>query len=1073
MTITRGGSYNTAPTVTFGAAPAGGTTATGTANLGGSGVASVTVSNGGTGYTNTAAGRPTVAFSGGGGTGAAGTAVLRRMVTTVTMTNSAGTYTTAPTVTFSAPTGTGGTRATGTAVLTGGHVTGVTVTNAGSYALTGALSVTFTGAHTGATAAGTVNTTNFVSAVTITAPGSGYTSAPSVAFTGGTGSGAAGTAVLAATRSVASVTITNAGSGYTTAPSVTFSAGATGGTSTALGTATTNGASVVVAGKQSIDTVTVTIGGKAPTHVAPSASIQAAIDAAAPGDLIIVDPTCTTTTGAAAACTTPSASNLHSAAAHNELLIMWKPVRLQGVGAASSIINANTHPAGKLDVWRAKVVCLFGLSLNGSPSTTANPFDPTGAVACGSTNGTAWRYFTPSANNPQVDRLPLEAVVGWDAELNGNLAEQLQEPSLMGALEGAGITVLAKGVNFPSNPYDPTLLAGFPAGTTLLQNIPETAPTGAQCAAVPNPFPSNYACNPSSIDGLGITNSSQGGGGIFVHGWGHNLQIGNNRIVSNAGTLSGGINVGQGEYPPAYIQGAGVLNAAPGSCEASPVPNAVLPYCENVNVNVHNNDIALNSSTGDELFSATPAGAGGVSFCTGSDYYQFNYNWVCGNLSTGDGGGVGHLGFSYNGDIEHNTIIFNQSTNPTIPANGGGIIVMGTPDADIVCNGNATIDQDCVPFGAPGGNPATTPLSAVGPSDGAGPGLVINANLIMGNAAEAGNGGGIAFQAVNGSDMVAFPTNPRQWNTVTVTNNIITDNVAGWDGAGISLLDSTQVNITNNTIAFNSSTASAGPLFNTMGAPLSSTPPGPSQTCPGSANCGTTTHPQIAGVVAIQNSAVLRANLPATGPTAVVVTCPTGHPNCRTVSVPRLENNVIWQNSSYYIGVGALGTGTLNQQHVVTLHNAVTGASPASQTTTGQCVTASYWDLGVRGDTGPTNHASGVTLAASDSVLTAGGSSVTGGGNSTASPNLISSYCDGSRTPPEAVAAGVAPAVAIGWQVPPGISDATVPNPIFNLTPAATVDEGNNWVNLSWGPLSMTNPTVVGGPSGNYGGDGS
>ena len=60
--------------------------------------------------------------------------------------------------------------------------------------------------------------------------------------------------------------------------------------------------------------------------------------------------------------------------------------------------------------------------------------------------------------------------------------------------------------------------------------------------------------------------------------------------------------------------------------------------------------------------------------------------------------------------------------------------------------------------------------------------------------------------------------------------------------------------------------------------------------------------------------------------------------------------------------------------------------------------------------------------------------------------------------------------VAAGWQVPPGISDATVPNPIFNLTPTATVDEGNNWVNLNWGPLAMTNPTVVGGLNGNYGG---
>src|SRR5258708_16978565 len=93
------------------------------------------------------------------------------------------------------------------------------------------------------------------------------------------------------------------------------------------------------------------------------------------------------------------------------------------------------------------------------------------------------------------------------------------------------------------------------------------------------------------------------------------------------------------------------------------------------------------------------------------------------------------------------------------------------------------------------------PISSL--SDGVGPGLVINANLIMGNTAESGSGAGIAFQAANGSDMVAFPTNPLQWNTVTVTNNIIADNVGGWDGAGISLQDSVAVNIVNNTIAFN------------------------------------------------------------------------------------------------------------------------------------------------------------------------------------------------------------------------------------------------------------------------------
>jgi len=71
----------------------------------------------------------------------------------------------------------------------------------------------------------------------------------------------------------------------------------------------------------------------------------------------------------------------------------------------------------------------------------------------------------------------------------------------------------------------------------------------------------------------------------------------------------------------------------------------------------------------------------------------------------------------------------------------------------------------------------------------------------------------------------------------------------------------------------------------------------------------------------------------------------------------------------------------------------------------------------------------------------------------------VSQYCNGSRVPPENG--------GLGYQVPPGISDATAPNPIFSLTPNATVDEGNNWVNISWGPLSMSNP-VTGAILGNY-----
>src|SRR5205085_3493823 len=176
--------------------------------------------------------------------------------------------------------------------------------------------------------------------------------------------------------------------------------------------------------RQSIDAITVTAGGKAPTVVAPTdlvdtkfgrtvpSPLQNAIDAATPGDLIIV-----------------------SEGAYRESLLMWKPVRLQGVGAASVTINADAHPAGKLDSWRRQVNCLFGLATNGQPISDGNPYD-TGAYA----------NDCPASMRQKIDRIPFEGILGWDVTVNGNLAEMLQEPTLMGAYEGAGVTALGKGV---------------------------------------------------------------------------------------------------------------------------------------------------------------------------------------------------------------------------------------------------------------------------------------------------------------------------------------------------------------------------------------------------------------------------------------------------------------------------------------------------------------------------------------------------------------------------------------------------------------------------------------------------
>ncbi|KWB80279.1 hypothetical protein WL40_29360 [Burkholderia ubonensis] len=739
-------------------------------------------------------------------------------------------------------------------------------------------------------------------------------------------------------------------------------------------------------GKRTIDTVTVTVGGKAPTYVngenATSNAIQTAIDKATPGDLIIVGP-----------------------GVYNEMVVMWKPVRLQGVGAPSVVINANTHPSGKLDAWRREVDCLFGVAMNGAMISASNPFDPTGTYTC------------PTAMQRKVDPIPFEPTVGWDANLNGNLGEMLLEPTLMGAYEGAGITVLGKGVK-------DVLVNGVPQpDPNCTANgicTPLTGPTLFQ----PNPpdcrnNPSNFLCNPSRIDGITVTNSSQGGGGIFLHGWNHLMEVSNNRVFSNSGTLTGGISVGQVEVPDGTIAADGVTE---------------LPFGFNKAVNVHHNSVTSNASYGDEINSSTPSSAGGVVFCTGADNYHFNYNWVCGNLSSGDGGGVAHFGFSYAGDISHNWVLFNQSNNPTLPTYGGGIIAQGVPPDGTFCE-NTTVDVDCAPQ----------------LSDGIGPRLVIDGNLIMGNTAESGKGGGLRLQQVNGTDVQRSPNNTANWYTVRVINNIIANNVAGWGGGGVSLQDAVRVSFVNNTVMSNDATASAGVLFNTDAASQANVGPPNCTTVGAQTTCNpiTTSTYQPAGLETARHTANFIAAFTAPG-----VACPAGQPNCTTFSNPILTNNVFWQNRTFFITVAGLNPNIPGLQNTVALNPTLNQAGHP----TGYCdPNAVYWDIGAYGDTGPGNHQSGLTLHPQYSILTDAGD-YPGANNRGTNPSVVSQYCNGARVPPEGGGNGFA--------VPPGISDTILPNPLFSLLPSAVPDEGNQWINMSYGPLSLFNMSITSGSAG-------
>src|SRR5262249_9427206 len=112
--------------------------------------------------------------------------------------------------------------------------------------------------------------------------------------------------------------------------------------------------------------------------------------------------------------------------------------------------------------------------------------------------------------------------------------------------------------------------------------------------------------------------------------------------------------------------------------------------------------------------------------------------------------------------------------------------------------------------------------------------------------------------------------------------------------------------------------------------------------------------------------------------------------------------------------------------------------------------------------TGPTNHASGFTFSPQASVLTSvvgypGGAAGFRTNTASFSPGVKVQYCNGSKIPPE-----IPNATSVLDSGPPGSLQGNVPAPIFNLTAGATVDEGNNWINISWGPLSLIAPTSEG-----------
>jgi hypothetical protein len=182
-------------------------------------------------------------------------------------------------------------------------------------------------------------------------------------------------------------------------------------------------------------------------------------------------------------------------------------------------------------------------------------------------------------------------------------------------------------------------------------------------------------------------------------------------------------------------------------------PNVPEPLTDNHNDNIriaHNRIIA---NGGTNL-------AGAIAVFAGADNYEIAHNDICGNASIEYGGGISHYGFSPNGSIHHNRIYFNSSYDE-----GGGVMIAGQLPAI----------------------PGTL-------SPGAGPVDIYN-NLIQSNMSN-DDGGGLRFLMAG-----EYPYN--------VYNNIITNNVSTHEGGGISLNDTPDARIFNNTIMKNITTATS------------------------------------------------------------------------------------------------------------------------------------------------------------------------------------------------------------------------------------------------------------------------
>jgi FtsP/CotA-like multicopper oxidase with cupredoxin domain len=356
--------------------------------------------------------------------------------------------------------------------------------------------------------------------------------------------------------------------------------------------------------------ITLTFGecGATVKHIFSGQSIQAAVDSATPGDLIIVHP-----------------------GSYAESVILYKPVRLQGSGAAT-IINANPNPTTKLAAWYNKLVSL------GYDTALFMAKEFPGVLVLGDAG-------SPFTQNPQarIDGFTITGSLSGGGIFADTEAHYLQisNNSIRGnqGTYGGGISLGTPDAALSGNNTNVTI-----RNNQIVKNSGIFGGGGVSLFSGSD----NYSIINNVISG---NFSRLNGGGIEHYGLSNGGRITNNTIALNEvffggplGGDGGGIFIGGEAVPGALTDGAGnvtiLSNLIQGNLAGSGSGGSIR---------------ALNFNGQDVAGSADPA-----------DWYSLDIynNMIVNNVAAYAGGGIA-LQDAAKINIINNTIANNDSTSTT------------------------------------------------------------------------------------------------------------------------------------------------------------------------------------------------------------------------------------------------------------------------------------------------------------------------------------------------------------------------------------------------------------------------